>query len=72
MLYQASTIGIVAVGVGMLMIGGEFDLSAGVIVTAAGLFNAMFCYQLGINLLVGAVLVAGVLPGASASSTATW
>ena len=56
MLYQSSTIGIVAVGVGMLMIGGEFDLSAGVIVTAAGLVNAMFCYQLGINLWVGAVL----------------
>jgi simple sugar transport system permease protein len=55
-LYQASTIGIVAVGVGMLMIGGEFDLSAGVIVTAAGLLNAMFCYQLGINLWVGAAL----------------
>ncbi len=55
-LYQASTIGIVAVGVGMLMIGGEFDLSAGVAVTAAGLFSAMFCYQLGLNLLVGAVL----------------
>jgi len=55
-LYQASTIGIVAVGVGMLMIGGEFDLSAGVTVTAAGLFAAMFCYQLGINLIVGAVL----------------
>src|SRR6476469_10196692 len=55
-LYQSSTIGIVAVGVGMLMIGGEFDLSAGVLVTAAGLFNAMFCYQLGINMWVGAVL----------------
>lgn len=55
-LYQASTIGIVAVAVGMLMIGGEFDLSAGVIVTSAGLVNAMFCYQLGINLIVGAVL----------------
>ena len=55
-LYQASTIGIVAVGVGMLMIGGEFDLSAGVIVTTAALFNSMFCYQLGINLWVGAVL----------------
>jgi simple sugar transport system permease protein len=55
-LYQASTIGIVAVGVGMLMIGGEFDLSAGVLVTSAGLVNAMFCYQLGINLIVGAVL----------------
>jgi simple sugar transport system permease protein len=55
-LYQASTYGIVAVGVGMLMIGGEFDLSAGVLVTSAGLINAMFCYQLGINLWVGAVL----------------
>src|SRR5829696_5506204 len=55
-LYQSSTIGIVAVGVGMLMIGGEFDLSAGVIVTTAGLVNAMFCYQLGINLWVGAIL----------------
>src|SRR6188508_3090433 len=55
-LYQSSTIGIVAVAVGMLMIGGEFDLSAGVIVTTAGLVNAMFCYQLGINLVVGAVL----------------
>ncbi|MDN5765886.1 MAG: ABC transporter permease [Humibacillus sp.] len=55
-LYASSTIGIVAVGVGMLMIGGEFDLSAGVIVTTAALFNAMFCYQLGINLWVGAIL----------------
>ena len=55
-LYQASTIGIVAVAVGMLMIGGEFDLSAGVIVTSAGLFNALFCYYLGINLVVGAVV----------------
>ena len=40
-LYAGSTIGIVAVGVGMLMIGGEFDLSAGVIVTTAGLATAM-------------------------------
>src|SRR3954466_13359165 len=55
-LYQSSTIGIVAVAVGMLMIGGEFDLSAGVLVTTAGLFNAMFCFQLGINLWVGAAL----------------
>ena len=29
-LYASSTIGIVAVGVALLMIGGEFDLSAGV------------------------------------------
>ncbi len=55
-LYQSSTIGIVAVGVGMLMIGGEFDLSAGVIVTTAGLVNSMFCWWFGINLWVGALL----------------
>src|SRR5262245_12439047 len=53
-LYQSSTIGIVAVGVGMLMIGGEFDLSAGVIVISAGLVNSMFCWEFGINLWVGA------------------
>src|SRR3954470_80323 len=55
-LYQSSTIGIVAVGVGMLMIGGEFDLSSGVIVATAGLFNAMFCWYYGVNLWVGAIL----------------
>lgn len=53
-LYQSSTIGIVAVGVGMLMIGGEFDLSAGVITTTAGLVNSMLCWNYGINLWVGA------------------
>ena len=55
-LYQSSTIGIVAVGVGMLMIGGEFDLSAGVITTTAGLVNSMFCWYLGINLWAGAII----------------
>ncbi len=55
-LYQSSTIGIVAVGVGMLMIGGEFDLSAGVIVTTAGLTNSMLCWEYGINLWVGALV----------------
>jgi simple sugar transport system permease protein len=55
-LYQASTIGIVAVAVGMLMIGGEFDLSAGVLVTTAALTNALICYNLGLNLWVGAIL----------------
>ena len=55
-LYQSSTIGIVAVGVGMLMIGGEFDLSAGVITTTAGLVNSMFCWNFGVNLWVGAII----------------
>jgi simple sugar transport system permease protein len=70
-LYQVSTIGIVAVGVGMLMLGGEFDLSAGVLVASAGLVNAMFCYQLGINLIVGAV-VSLVFALAIGFSTAIW
>jgi simple sugar transport system permease protein len=55
-LYQSSTIGIVAVGVGLLMIGGEFDLSAGVITTTAGLANSMFCWYFGVNLWIGAAL----------------
>jgi simple sugar transport system permease protein len=55
-LYQASTIGIVAVAVGLLMIGGEFDLSAGVIVTTAGLVNSMLCWYFGMNLWIGAIV----------------
>ncbi|GAA2629288.1 ABC transporter permease [Paractinoplanes durhamensis] len=55
-LYQSSVIGIVACGVGLLMIGGEFDLSAGVIVYTAGLFNSMFCWYYGVNLWIGALL----------------
>ncbi|GIF20641.1 simple sugar transport system permease protein [Actinoplanes tereljensis] len=55
-LYQSSVIGIVACGVGLLMIGGEFDLSAGVIVYTAGLFNSMFCWYFGVNLWIGAFL----------------
>jgi simple sugar transport system permease protein len=55
-LYQSSTIGIVAVGVGLLMIGGEFDLSAGVITITAGLVNSMVCWYFGMNLWVGALV----------------
>ena len=71
-LYQSSTIGIVAVAVGMLMIGGEFDLSAGVMVTTAGLINAMFCYQLRHQPVGRRDALAGLLRSPSASSTATW
>ncbi|MFC1420626.1 ABC transporter permease [Streptacidiphilus cavernicola] len=45
-LYSASTIGIMAVPVALLMIGGEFDLSAGVLVTTAALTSSMVSYQL--------------------------
>jgi simple sugar transport system permease protein len=55
-LYASSTIGIVAVGVGLLMIGGEFDLSAGVAAITYGLTTALLCYQLSLNMWVGAIV----------------
>ena len=60
-LYVSSTLGIVAVGVGLLMIGGEFDLSAGVAAISAGLTASMFSYQLNLNLVVGALVSLAVL-----------
>jgi simple sugar transport system permease protein len=49
-----------AVGVSLLMIGGEFDLSAGVMVTSSALIAALFSYQLTLNVWSG-VLVSLVL-----------
>lgn len=59
-LYQASTLGLMALPVGLLMIGGEFDLSAGVAVTTSSLTASMFCYQFTTNVWIG-VLVALVV-----------
>lgn len=55
-LYASSTIGIVAVAVALLMIGGEFDLSAGVAVATAALASAMISYQLSVNVWVGVLV----------------
>ena len=55
-LYASSTIGIMACGVAVLMIGGEFDLSAGVAVTFSSLAASMLAYNLHLNLWVGAAL----------------
>jgi simple sugar transport system permease protein len=52
-LYAASTLGIMAVPVALLMIGGEFDLSAGVLVTSSALISSMFTYQMTANVWVG-------------------
>ncbi|MEU8351925.1 ABC transporter permease [Streptomyces sp. NPDC048845] len=52
-LYAASTIGIMAVPVALLMIGGEFDLSTGVMVTSSALVSSMFSYQMTANVWVG-------------------
>jgi simple sugar transport system permease protein len=59
-LYASSTIGIMAVGVGMLMIGGEFDLSTGVAVTTSSLAASMLAYNLHLNLWIGALLALAV------------
>ncbi|WP_017592081.1 ABC transporter permease [Nocardiopsis potens] len=53
-LYAASTIGIMAVGVALLMIGGEFDLSAGVAVVTASLATGMTAYQFNLNVWAAA------------------
>ena len=52
-LYQSATIGIPAVPVALLMIGGEFDLSAGVAVTASSLVASMFATQVAGNVWAG-------------------
>ncbi|TCO47032.1 simple sugar transport system permease protein [Kribbella antiqua] len=55
-LYQAALIGVMAVPVSLLMIGGEFDLSAGVAVTTSGLTAGILAYQLSLNVWVGVVV----------------
>ncbi|ADG77988.1 Inner-membrane translocator OS=Tsukamurella paurometabola (strain ATCC 8368 / DSM / CCUG 35730/ CIP 100753 / JCM 10117 / KCTC 9821 / NBRC 16120 / NCIMB 702349 / NCTC 13040) OX=521096 GN=Tpau_1359 PE=4 SV=1 [Tsukamurella paurometabola] len=55
-LYASSTIGIMACGVAVLMIGGEFDLSTGVAVTFSSLAASMLAYNLHLNTWVGSLL----------------
>ncbi|MET9803908.1 ABC transporter permease [Streptomyces sp. NPDC006368] len=52
-LYQASVMGIMALPVALLMIGGEFDLSAGVAVTTSALTAGMLSFQLSLNVWTG-------------------
>lgn len=65
-LYGSATIGIMAVGVSLLMIGGEFDLSTGVAATSSGLTAALSAWYLGLNVWVGvlAALIVSLLIGA--------
>ncbi|MEV0911913.1 ABC transporter permease, partial [Streptomyces hokutonensis] len=55
-LYGSSTIGIMALPVALLMIGGEFDLSAGVAVITSALTASMLSYQLTMNVWVGVIV----------------
>jgi simple sugar transport system permease protein len=52
----ASTIGIPAVLVALLMIGGEFDLSAGVMTGSAGLMMGVLATKVGMNIWLAIVL----------------
>lgn len=52
-LYVTSTYGLMATPVALLMIGGEFDLSAGVAVTSASLTASLFSYEFTTNVWVG-------------------
>src|SRR5947208_16868450 len=54
-LYASSTIGIVAVGVALLMIGGGLDLASGVAVAMAALDAAVMSYQFSVNILAGEI-----------------
>src|SRR5215468_11387073 len=56
-LYVSSTYGLMATPIALLMIGGEFDLSAGVAVTSSALCASLFSYEFTTNAWVG-VLVA--------------
>jgi simple sugar transport system permease protein len=68
-LYVSSIYGIPALAVALLMIGGEFDLSAGVAVVSSALMAAMLSYQFTANVWVGvgvslaAALAMGALNG---------
>ena len=52
-LYQSSTIGLMALPVALLMIGGEFDLSSGVAVITSALTSSMLSYQLAMDVWAG-------------------
>jgi simple sugar transport system permease protein len=62
---EASNIGIMAVAVALLMIGGEFDLSAGVMVGSSGLLLGLLVTRADLNVwpAIGIVLLFGLAIG---------
>ena len=59
-LYVSSTYGLMAAPVALLMIGGEFDLSAGVAVTSSALCASLFDYEFTTNIWVGVLVALGL------------
>jgi simple sugar transport system permease protein len=62
-LYQSATIGLMAVGVALLMIGGEFDLSAGVAVVSSSVVASTIVIYAHMPLLVGMIVALAVTQG---------
>jgi simple sugar transport system permease protein len=62
-LYQSATIGLMAVAVSLLMIGGEFDLSSGVAVVTAAMVTSVLSVTVGLPLIVGMALALAVSIG---------
>ena len=64
-LFTSSQIGIMAVAVSLLMIGGEFDLSAGAMIGTTGLTTGILMSEYGVNVWVAilAALVLAILIG---------
>ena len=58
-LYVTSTYGLMATPVALLMIGGEFDLSAGVAVTSSALCGSLFSWWFTTNAWVGVLVALG-------------
>jgi simple sugar transport system permease protein len=65
-LYQSATLGIPAVAVALLMIGGEFDLSAGVAVTTSSLAAAIFATEVFGNVWIGVIVALALSLGIGA------
>ena len=59
-LYQSATIGLMAVSVALLMIGGEFDLSSGVAVVTAAMVTSVLSVSVGLPLFVSMAFALGV------------
>jgi simple sugar transport system permease protein len=59
-LYQSATIGLMAVSVALLMVGGEFDLSSGVAVVTAAMVTSVLSVSVGLPLFVSMGLALGV------------
>jgi simple sugar transport system permease protein len=59
-LYVSSTYGLMATPIALLMIGGEFDLSAGVAVITAALAASLFSFEFTVNVWVGVAVALGI------------